>query len=123
MRRYAVIGFLSLFLLWSAQSCYYDVEEVLYAGVGCDSLDVSYSQSILPILHTNCYICHNKLDQLGGINLEGYNELKPFVDDGSFWGSITHDPAFLAMPQDRPKMNDCNLTIIRKWLDEGAPNN
>lgn len=122
--KYSPLVFLfSLFVLLSTQSCYYDVEEVLYAGVGCDSVDVTYSQSILPILHSNCYICHNEIDKLGGINLEGYDNLLPFIVDGSFEGSVNHTGNNLPMPLEREKMNDCNLAIINKWLAEGAKNN
>ena len=116
------IIFVSLIILWSSQSCYYDVEEILYAGVGCDSTDVTYSQSILPILHSNCYICHNEIDSLGGINLEGYDNLLPHLVDGSFEGSINHLGSYTPMPHEREIMNDCNLAIINKWLAEGAQN-
>ena len=42
-------------------SCYYDNEEALYpsAGNGCDTLEVSFNNTIVPILSTYCYTCHS----------------------------------------------------------------
>lgn len=56
--RYFVVGTLLLFLI---SSCYYDNEEELYPGSGaCDTLGVTFSEDIMPIVNTKCAIsgCH-----------------------------------------------------------------
>lgn len=112
-----------LIILLSQNACYYDVEEVLYGGNGCDSVNVTYGLSVLPILQTHCYLCHDKDAAFGGIVLDEYQGVKTLVDNGLFWGVIQHSPGFAQMPKDRPKLNQCNIAIIERWLLDGAPNN
>ena len=42
----------------------------------CDTLNMSYSQNIVPILKNNCYSCHSKGNTVGsyGILLDSYAE-------------------------------------------------
>lgn len=103
-------------------ACYYDVEEILYPGE-CNPGEVSYSGTIIPILERECYTCHDALTQNGGINLEGYNLVLTQVQNGQFLGSIRHEVGFSAMPDGRPKLDNCTISKIEKWIDEGAPNN
>jgi hypothetical protein len=44
------------------------------------------------------------------------------VDNGRFWGAINHEDGYSPMPQNLPKLNDCDLKKIRTWIDEGALN-
>jgi hypothetical protein len=112
--------------LWSLlSSCYYDVEENLYGPpAACDSLAaVSFTTHIQPLLSSKCLSCHNNAAQLGGINLEGYNNLNQWLSNGRFEGSVNHSPGFSPMPKGLPKLNNCDLQKINQWLAEGAPNN
>lgn len=106
------------------QSCYYDNEETLYpVAADCDTLNVTYSATIAPIMNTNCNFCHGGSSPLAGINTDSYSGLKDVVDNGRLWGAINHNSGFSPMPKDRPKLSDCNLDKIRIWIDEGALNN
>ena len=51
-----------------------------------------------------------------------YDDLKIIADDGRFWGCVNHESGYSPMPNDRPKLNDCDLEKIRIWLDSGALN-
>ena len=104
-------------------SCYYDSEEDLYPMLGCDTTNVTYSATVLPILQQNCYVCHSAAANNGNITLEGYTNLKRFVDNGQFLGAIKHLPGFSAMPQNAPKLLECNIEKIEVWVNDGAPDN
>jgi hypothetical protein len=45
------------------------------------------------------------------------------VNDGRLLGSIQHASGFSPMPEGSAKMNACNITKIRKWIQAGALNN
>lgn len=103
--------------------CYYDVEEEIYPKTECDTDNISYSIDVVPILQNNCYECHSEAVNQAGITLEGYDNLKTYVDNGRFLGAIKHDPGFSPMPQGRPQLPDCQIAKIEQWILDGAPNN
>lgn len=113
------------FLLYSVSlpSCYYDVEAELYPETTCQTLNLSYSQDIVPILQNNCYRCHDQQNQLGGVLLEGHTPLLKFVNNGKLLGVIRWDTGFPTMPRDAAKIPDCNISMIETWVNDGAPNN
>ena len=104
-------------------SCTYDNVEDLYPQTPeCDTLNVTYSQTIAPIMSTNCNFCHSGSTPPANVITDTYEDLKIIVDDGRFWGAVNHESGYSPMPQDRPKLNDCDLEKIRIWLDSGALN-
>ncbi len=90
---------------------------------GCDSANVTFSGSIMPIIQYNCIGCHSTADPQGDINLETYAKVKELADDGSLYGSITHHPDYVPMPREDITMPECYLRLISIWIDDGAPNN
>lgn len=115
---------LPLLLATFNQGCYYDVAEELYPVAGdCDTSNVTYAGTIVPILESNCYICHGAGISLGSVTLEGYDNLVTYVNNGQFSGAINHEPGFVPMPQNAEQLSDCNLAMIDKWISDGAPNN
>lgn len=104
-------------------ACYYDNEEELYPPTECISTDMSYQGDIVPIISGNCYVCHSAISNSGNVTLEGYTEIKKYVDSGQLMGAINHESGFSPMPQDAPKLNDCSIAKIESWIAAGAPNN
>lgn len=117
---WAAIAFMGIINL---NSCYYDVETELYPNSLCDTAAITYSTHIVRILQNNCYICHSNAVKQGDVSLEGYTNLKPYVDNGLLIGVVRHDPGFLEMPQGGAKIGDCEIAQIQKWINDGAPNN
>lgn len=121
-----VIYIFITFLLVIA-SCYYDNKEYLYPEMpgSCDTSKVSLSLTIKPILQSYCYTCHsNTTYQIGNnIKLENYADIKIAVDNGTFYGSVTHLQGFSPMPKGGGKLSNCNLNQIRAWINQGARNN
>ncbi len=106
-------------------SCYYDVESELYPYSTCLSIKPTYTQVILPILARSCFSCHNNDNALqnGNVSLESYNNVIPYVHDGTLMGSIHHKNGFEPMPQNASKLSYCDILKIESWIEEGAPNN
>lgn len=116
---------LSFLLLTGTTSCTYDKEELLYPDLfNCDtSAVVKYSSTILPIMRASCYDCHGGLFPSGAIRLDTYADLKVNALNGKLYGTITHNGSYPIMPRDAPKLSDCKIAAIKKWIDAGAPNN
>ncbi|MEK7253943.1 MAG: hypothetical protein AAB316_04310 [Bacteroidota bacterium] len=122
-------NFLLKILIFAAAAsiggCYYDNEEELYPDTGgdCDLANVTYGGTILPILQSNCFSCHDAANNNGGVTLEGYANLKIWVNNGYLLGAIRHESSFAPMPQGETKLLDCTIQKIEKWVSDGAPNN
>lgn len=106
-------------------SCYYDSEESLYPDLGsCDTLNVTYSGSILPLLENNCLSCHASsvaADKGGDINLQGYANVSDL--QFSILSSINHEAGAKAMPKNSGKLKDCLINQFTIWVNAGAPAN
>lgn len=119
MKRYFAICILAAAVFGS---CYYDVEEELYPTLDCSTAGATYTAVIEPIIRTNCYNgCHNAATNIANINLEGYDKLKVYVDNGMLLGAIKHSAGFRPMPKNAAKMVECNIAKIEAWISAGAP--
>lgn len=124
LRKITTLIICASLLTWAMSSCYYDNEEYLYPEpVDCDTTNVTYSGTVVPILESNCNSCHNQVSQQGGVITDNYNDLKVAIDNGSFRGAINHINGWSPMPKGGNKLPECDLTKINLWLDRGAPNN
>ena len=89
----------------------------------CDSINVTYTATIEPIISNNCTACHSGSNAGGGIMITNYGELKAIGANGSLLGSIEHSAGFSAMPKGMAKLSDCNISQIKNWINEGMQNN
>jgi hypothetical protein len=58
-----------------------------------------------------------------GIVLEGYDKIIVAVHNGLLIESIIHGPDATPMPKGAPKLSDCKINTIKKWVEDGALNN
>ena len=109
--------------------CYYDNEEDLYPNeTPCDTTNVTFSGTVLPILNDYCNACHGSGSQSGGIVLDNYESVSkqakiPAGQPGSLYGAITHDPGNSPMPKSGGQLSDCNIKKIEIWIADGTPDN
>jgi hypothetical protein len=121
-----ILSFLFFLSLLSLSSCYYDKEEILYPGTACDVSNVTYSATVTGILSPHCYSCHNTANAGavgGGISLDSYTKLLPYVTNGKLMGSINHAGGYSPMPKSATKLSSCDIQKIQAWVTAGAPNN
>ncbi len=131
MKSLFIFSFFALVLF----SCRYDKENIPDPTTtsGCDTLNVSYSATVKPILQANCYPCHSTYYATtnGALDLEDWNSLKNYLTyfyrgDGiygsKFYHIIRHDGLVTPMPP-TGKLSDCDISKIHSWIAAGAPAN
>jgi uncharacterized membrane protein len=90
----------------------------------CNTNNFTYSSGVKPILQTHCLGCHGGTAEAGNsITLDSYEGVKGQAGGNILLQAITHTGSLTPMPQNGAKLNDCKITIIRKWIEAGAPNN
>ncbi len=106
-------------------SCYYDKADIVYPTAGaCDTTAATFSAKVLPLMNTSCNMCHGGTASAGaGIKLDTYTGVKAQLTAGRLLGSIQHQSGFSAMPKGGTKLSDCNIAIIKAWVNAGALNN
>lgn len=125
--------FAALVLAAVFSGCYYDNNqelhpELLLGGDNCDTTGtISFEVHIRPILSGSCgsnNSCHSAAGAGGGVVLANYNGVKTAADNGKLWSALIWDGNASRMPKNSAsQINDCYQAQIRKWLDQGAPNN
>jgi len=114
----------TILIVVTLQSCYYDNEEDLYPNPPeCDTINVSYSQDVWPIISSNCTSCHSGGAPSGNVYLDNYDNIVIAADNGSLMGAIKHENGYSPMPKGGAMLSDCNIAIIQKWVDDGTPDN
>lgn len=92
-------------------------------AVPCNTDNVSYSATVLPIIQNNCMGCHSAANTGGGILLTNYAQIQTIALNGKLYGTISHSTGYSPMPKNLPKMSDCAIAQIQSWVNAGAPNN
>ncbi|MBA2745201.1 MAG: hypothetical protein H0U44_03145 [Flavisolibacter sp.] len=115
---------LLILLVLGFVSCRYNKEEVLFPNSYCNTNEVRYGTTIKGIIaQYNCMNCHGATNPFAGFSLHTYDALKAKVTDGRLLGAVSHSPGFSPMPQGAARMSQCDINKIKKWIDDGAPNN
>jgi hypothetical protein len=102
-------------------SCSYENLEEYYGEISCDTVNVSFSETVFPIIERNCLGCHYDGNSIG-IELTSYNKIKAKIDEGKVLGNIKHEPGFRAMPPNA-MLDDCSISKIENWINDGIQNN
>lgn len=111
-------------LVFLASSCYYDNKEELYqhSDTGCDTVDISFKSTIVPILEANCYRCHSGATPTFSLDLSSYTDVKRVADNGALVGRLK-GTIIPQMPYGSSPLPDCQIAQIEAWVNDGAPNN
>lgn len=121
------VSFLSIVtfvtILFASASCYYDNEEALYPSLSssCDTTNVTFSGTIVPILSNNCFSCHsNATSSFGGnIRLESFADVQ--ANSARLIAAIKQTGAKPMPPGG--KLKTCSISQFDIWIKNGAPNN
>jgi hypothetical protein len=115
---FILLGF--IVMVAAAAGCAYTKKDVVQ--VPCVIADtIFYTRDVVPILQNNCYRCHSSASDVAGILLDNYNALKFYAQNGDLYGAISHAGGYPPMPEDGGKLSDCNISLIKKWIDTGTP--
>jgi mono/diheme cytochrome c family protein len=93
------------------------------AAAGCDTLNVTYTGTIAPLVQQRCQGCHSGATPQGGLDLTSWSVLNSVANDGRLAATINHATGAIPMPPSGPKLPDCNIRQFMLWIEAGAPNN
>jgi Na+-translocating ferredoxin:NAD+ oxidoreductase RNF subunit RnfB len=114
----------TLIHLWIAQGAFNNscIES------SCDTAGtVSFNTQVWPVINNNCTGCHNSSNSRGGVNLEGYAQVKTYAEtlqNGTpiLVGVINYMNGFANMPPSG-KLDDCSIRKIELWIGQGITDN
>jgi hypothetical protein len=97
---------------------------------GGDTVD--YLRDVKPVLKQRCFACHGALKQQAKLRLDSVALMRaggrhgPAVVPGSAGGSllikrVTHPDESSRMPPLGKPLTEAQLTLLRAWIDQGAP--
>ncbi len=92
-------------------------------GTPCEPTKTSFELDIYPLLQDYCVGCHSTSRTDGMVNLEGYNNIKQYVDNGGLIGTIKAIEFYPIMPPTGSQMSSCRIEQIQAWITQGALNN
>jgi len=120
-----ITGVLSLLVILclSQFSCVSYNEVELYDLTYCDTSDVTWEYPIREILEVNCVPCHNPELHYRNVRHDNYTDELKVVNDGRLRAVVNHLPGYTRMPYQQARLPDCELELINRWLDNGAPEN
>ncbi len=98
-------------------------EDILDDFRYCADDSVSFQNNVLPILNADCNSCHAGASAEEGVELTDYANVQLYAGSGDLMGVLDHVSGLAPMPYGKPKLNDCKIETIRKWIDEGMRNN
>lgn len=124
-----IIGTLILIITILSEGCFYHKADQEYPATAiCDTINIQYSVEIKSILNANCSRCHNGESSISGIDLYNHATIAALALDGKFTygtllSAVKHEGGAAFMPDDAPRLQDCDINKIAAWVHSGAPNN
>ena len=82
----------------------------------CDTINVTYTGTVFPILDQNCVSCHSGDTPEGGLDFTNYATVAFVAENGALLGAIRHDEGFSNMPPVGEKLSDCDISKIEIWV-------
>lgn len=115
-------------VLVGLSACYYDHEDILYGASSnqpCTDTTgtISYAQKVVPILQASCYSCHSGSFPSGNQLMGTYAADKAMAQSGKLHGTISYAAGYSPMPKGAAKLSNCQIALVKKWIDQGMLNN
>ena len=90
-------------------------------SLGCDTLNVTYSNTIQPIIQLYCIGCHSGQNPQYSINLSTYQGVVAVANSGRLLGAIRWETGFFPMPKNGNQLPACQINQFQIWIDTGMP--
>ncbi len=120
-----VLGISTIMIIILLAQCTYHNEDEYFKDNPnlCYTDNMSFSNDISPMVQESCISCHGKTNASAGINLEGYDQLKPYAESGLLSKVIRHESGVTPMPLYEAKWSDCSIEKFEAWVEQGMKNN
>jgi hypothetical protein len=86
---------------------------------GFDTLNVTYSTSIKPIIDNWCVNCHGGSSPSNSMPLETKDEVIGVANGGRLMGALHHETGFYPMPNGF-MLSNCSIGKFQVWVDNPA---
>lgn len=86
----------------------------------CDTLNMTYTLNIKPILQTYCLGCHSGPNPSAAQRLDNFTDVRNAGLSGKLYGVVSHLPGYPNMPYNGNKLDDCRIATIKAWVSQGA---
>lgn len=99
-------------------------EELAGGGNNCLPDELSYAGDIQPIFNNSCAFsgCHSSNFPSNGIDLTDHAGASA-VSSTLLLNAIKHEGGASPMPQGASKLDDCSISKIETWINDGKPDN
>jgi hypothetical protein len=87
----------------------------------CDTTNITFSKTVLPILEANCVGCHSGPSATAGVDLSSFTGLKRVVSSNRFPNVLTGTSGAPQMPPGS-RLSACDISRIQAWVRKGANN-
>ena len=105
-------------------NCSYDNSIDSYGNTAaCDTAAVTFSQDIDALISQNCEGCHNGMSANGGLILSGHQNTAAAALNGSLIDRTTRSAGDPLLMPPGGALSDCDISKLRAWIAQGAPNN
>jgi hypothetical protein len=92
-------------------------------NTACDLTNVTFAESVWPIIQNNCTGCHSGGNPQGGISLTNYSQVAVIAENGLLINVVNHEPGFVAMPFNGNQLDQCSIDTLEDWVNQGYPDN
>ena len=116
-------GILPAFLVWLSFSCQKKETNLTPTCTTNPSATVSYKRDVFPIIQINCLSCHDAVNHFGGIVIENYDQIALSGKSGELYNSIMITSNGKAYMPKGGRLFDCEIELLKAWIDQGAKNN
>ncbi|MBC7776807.1 MAG: cytochrome c [Phycisphaerae bacterium] len=116
-----VVSVVAALAVFTQTACYYDNEVEQYGVPICDTVSISYSADIKPIIEANCLSCHAPGGEQEFVPFDTYDGLKLFTLNHEIVDRVYGNGVNIMPPSGA--LSDCNKLKIEAWVNAGAPNN
>ena len=90
-------------------------------STGCDSVNVTYTSSINPLVQAWCIGCHSGSTPSHGLSLETYDQVVACSNSNRLMGAIRHETGFSWMPNGSGSLSSCEIALFQRWINLGFP--
>lgn len=116
----------SIIIGFTSSGCYYDVDEELNpkdTTSVCDTTALNFEKISAVFAQGTCLDCHTGATASGGLDLSTYAGTSLYLASSSatFVYRIKDAGPDEIMPPSGTKLNDCNVSKIKAWINAGFP--
>lgn len=88
-----------------------------------ENTPISFKNDVMPIIKRECLQCHDSKNHFDGLVFETYQQVYSISSSGEFYSSIISINGYLPRMPKGGKLSDCELSIIKKWIDQKMSDN